>query len=259
MVYAKTEGRMGSATKEMTERPVMQAASPRRRFRLLDAMILVAATAAGCALSQPVSHALVGDLSWETLPEIWNPPYRSSLTDWDVLEERAILVACLTMPLVFVWTLALIPIRLVGPRPPFRRLTRQPGMMAACATMMAIAFIGLQFAAGLTVIGWDSTCELVLGYSSAFVPTLIGLAVSVSWMTLLVGRRWRAEPSWVDRLGRALGVFWILSAFAVIVLGLFLVISSLGSFGYPARNVNSPPAATVIAEPAEDPPDNTPR
>ena len=27
---------------------------------------------------------------------------------------------------------------------------------------------------------------------------------------LAVAGRWRAEPSWVDRLGRALGVFWVL-------------------------------------------------
>ncbi len=250
---------MGNARELSTDRPIVKPVMPRRRFRLLDAMILVAATAAGCALSQSVCHALVGDLSWETLPEIWNPPYQSSLTGWDVLEERAILVACLTMPPVLIWTLALIPIRLVGPRPPFRRLARQPGIMAACATMMAIAFIGLQFVAGLTVIGWDSTWDLVLGYSAPFVPTSIGLAVSVSWMTLLVVRRWCAEPSWVDRLGRALGVFWIVSGLAVIVLWLFLVISSLGGFGYPARNVNSPASPTVVSEPAENPPDDTPR
>ena len=41
----------------------------RRRFRLLDAMILMAATALGCGLEQLISHATDGDVSWQTLYE----------------------------------------------------------------------------------------------------------------------------------------------------------------------------------------------
>ncbi len=46
-----------------------------------------------------------------------------------------------------------------------------------------------------------------------FVPIVCGLAVLVSWVTLLARRRWRADPSWVDRFGRALGVYWIVGGF----------------------------------------------
>jgi hypothetical protein len=49
------------------------------------------------------------------------------------------------------------------------------------------------------------------------------MAVLTSWMTLIVGRRWRAEPTWVDRLGRAVGVFWIVAG--AVVPGLFLYAS----------------------------------
>jgi hypothetical protein len=42
-----------------------------------------------------------------------------------------------------------------------------------------------------------------------------GLSVLASWMTLLVRRQRHAEPSWVDRLGRAMRVAWIVSGFAV--------------------------------------------
>jgi hypothetical protein len=122
---------------------------------------------------------------------------------------------------------------------------------------MAIAFIGLQLVAGTTIIGWDNTWRLALGYHPMFVPTLIGLAVSVSWMTMLVGRRWRAEPSWVDRLGRSLGVFWIMGGLAVTVLGLLMLVSSLGGFG--VLSVNSPPAVAVGSETAENPSDVSPR
>ena len=30
-----------------------------------------------------------------------------------------------------------------------------------------------------------------------------------SWLTLSLNRRWRPEPTWLDRLGRALGLYWI--------------------------------------------------
>jgi hypothetical protein len=42
----------------------------------------------------------------------------------------------------------------------------------------------------------------------------VGLAVIGAWLVLASGRRWGAEPSWIDRLGRLLGACWI---------GLFLI------------------------------------
>lgn len=44
-----------------------------------------------------------------------------------------------------------------------------------------------------------------------------GLAVMVSWMTLLIGRQCRSETTWLDRPGRAVGVCWIMAAFAMAV------------------------------------------
>ena len=49
----------------------------------------------------------------------------------------------LAMPLVASLTLAMIPVRLLAPRPRLRRFTVQPGMMASCAAAVAIAFITL--------------------------------------------------------------------------------------------------------------------
>ena len=37
-----------------------------------------------------------------------------------------------------------------------------------------------------------------------------GYAVAAAWLTLMIGRRWRPEPSWVDRSGRLIGSFWLL-------------------------------------------------
>jgi hypothetical protein len=35
------------------------------------------------------------------------------------------------------------------------------------------------------------------------------VALAVVWLILAASRRFRPEPSWIDRLGRVLGVLWI--------------------------------------------------
>ena len=37
-----------------------------------------------------------------------------------------------------------------------------------------------------------------------------GYAVAAVWLVLVVSGRWRPEKSWIDRLGRALGVIWVM-------------------------------------------------
>jgi hypothetical protein len=197
-------------------------ATPRRRFTLVDAMILVAATAIGCAWMPWISQLTEGEVSWSNFFEKVDL-FRSSdnaswtLSDVPILAVAGIYFAYLTAPLFMAWTLALIPIRVIGPRPRWRRLARQPGMMAACAAGLALVFQGLMIPLVMLIIPqrlWPNLLELL--EAGMPLPLLfIGLAVSTSWMTLLVGRRWRAEASWVDRLGRALGVGWIALGFVV--------------------------------------------
>jgi hypothetical protein len=40
-----------------------------------------------------------------------------------------------------------------------------------------------------------------------------GGTVEVAWAGIVLGRMWKPEPSWIDRMGRALGVAAILAAF----------------------------------------------
>jgi len=43
---------------------------------------------------------------------------------------------------------------------------------------------------------------------------VIGLAVATAWLTLALTQGWHPEPAWSDRLGRILGVCWIILFFA---------------------------------------------
>jgi hypothetical protein len=93
-------------------------------------------------------------------------------------------------------------------------------MMAACASGMAIGFLTLQAGACELVELDASFCWLpdLFVDLAIFVPVFVGLAVLASWMTLVLGRRWRPDPGWVDRLGRAVGVFWVVTGFTCTVL-----------------------------------------
>jgi hypothetical protein len=33
----------------------------------------------------------------------------------------------------------------------------------------------------------------------------------VAWLALGLSRKWTAEPSWIDRAGRLMGILWLLS------------------------------------------------
>jgi hypothetical protein len=138
-------------------------------------------------------------------------------------------LAAVGMPLVATVTLVLIPIALVCNRSRFRQLARSPGLMALCASGVAMALIGLQlvvmvlqdFAFACEGIGWEEISAvpawLIEEEKVAPLTSCGGMAVLASWITLLIGLQWRAKPTWADRLGRALGFFWILAAFAVAI------------------------------------------
>ena len=40
----------------------------------------------------------------------------------------------------------------------------------------------------------------------------IGFTVAGAWLALILIGRWQSEPTWIDRLGRAIGCLWIVLA-----------------------------------------------
>lgn len=189
-----------------------------RPFRLLDAIILTAATAIGCA---GMRWVLAGDN-----PALVFAAWIKDLTHSPDLVKTAFFTYALTMSLVpfcVAWTICFFPIRLAGPRSTGRRLARQPGMAAACASGVALAF--LTFLCACAAYWWGDPVSDFAPECLVAVPVFVGLAVLVSWTTLLLGRTWRSEPSWIDRLGRAFGFYWIVAAL-VAMAGFGLPISA---------------------------------
>ncbi len=124
--------------------------------------------------------------------------------------EFALFLVLLTLPFGIAWTAALVPLRLIRPRPPWRLLARQPGWVAACMAMLGLGLAAI--GAGVALLGWGQTpsrSDAIQQSLFVVVPGAIAPMILGAWATLLLNRRWRPERSWVDRLGRALGLYWI--------------------------------------------------
>ena len=99
-------------------------------------------------------------------------------------------------------------------------------------------------------VTWDEVSEipewLLDEKMVTHVTTCGGFALLVSWMTLLIGRRWRPERQWIDRLGRAMGYIWILAALAVLISQTMLAAEYDRHFRTNGQNA---PSAILDAEP----------
>jgi hypothetical protein len=136
----------------------------------------------------------------------------------------------LAAPLVMAWTLAILALRLRRPRDRWSRLVRQPGLIAGLMAALVLAWRLVGFATmcirvnsrpNLSILtvrhgalsghwsGWPP--PYLLFETDHYLDTMatIGVAVASSWLLLLATGRWRPERSWIDRVGRVLGWFWI--------------------------------------------------
>jgi hypothetical protein len=176
-------------------------------FRVTDAAILVAATAAGLVASKALC-------AWLVIDPIEN--LRQAYTNLDSqaeLSEALETLIFVVPPVVAAWSVATIPIRLMGPRPRFRRLARQPGVVASFALVLSLTFTALPW---VSLLLRDANPSAI--HDGWILVALVSpaLAVLASWMALAASGAWRAQPDWVDRFGRVLGAYWIL-------LGLFVL------------------------------------
>jgi hypothetical protein len=168
-------------------------------------MVLVAATAASFAIYRQTMSA---PGSFTTFGGRWEP--------W-VFYWMHMVVAFPAM-----WSLAVVAIvafdrRVASPR----RRFRSAGVVACCASAIATTTATLISSTFYLLHALEEIGTIPRIFSHprgshglppfAGVPIeeFIGAAVLGAWSALAATRRWRAEPTWIDRAGRALGAFWI--------------------------------------------------
>jgi len=192
---------------------------PRRRFRVLDVMILVAATAIACPVGLWIAQQFSAEIFWSGLYKDFLSLFDSSDGDGMILEEAVALGGfffLLFAPFAAAWTIALALIQLAGRREPLRSLANRPGAAAIFPAGITCAFVSVILVLKYHINDfYNPHSPFSLELMFLLLPMLVGASVSGSWMMLLIGRRWNAEPSWIDRLGRALGVFWVIAGVAL--------------------------------------------
>jgi len=113
-------------------------------------------------------------------------------------------------------TLGLIPARLSRPRPVRDRLWRQPGWVACFAVALALAISIVQQLLSLVFLlirrPGAVRGELLVTYfreMSLRLPQQAVFAVAAAWAVLALGGWWESDRSWIDRLGRLFGLYWL--------------------------------------------------
>jgi uncharacterized membrane protein YfcA len=166
-----------------------------KRIDLKDVLVLIAASVAGLALG---AH------------DGWAEP----VTRERVMEHL--------LAMAVTWTYAIFVLSLTRYRTDLSRMACRPGFSAVVAVM--------------TVWGMNIIYEslIIIGPASPDHHTLASVAewfwflfnelfwfgpvtnspagiVAAVWVVTAMAGCWRPEKSWIDRIGRALGVFWILA------------------------------------------------
>ncbi len=196
--------------------------STRRALTLFDSMVLVGATAFGLGGLRVTAGSLSEFAAQfrESMAATAQPEAGWSSWGWVIYQVYGLL-ATSTLPFGYAWTLALVVLWLKQPRPRLRRLGRQPGWNACLAAAVVlipslVALAGVVLARWFSVLFIPDSLPLTYAYRTMLdgvmfllVPGLSGTAVLGTWVSLILGRRWRAEPSWIDRFGHCLGIYWI--------------------------------------------------
>jgi hypothetical protein len=190
-----------------------------QRFRLFDAMVLVAATAVGLSLAR---YSQMRYFAWEPAP----------------IPDRVIYYGLIlitrwfygVLPVVYGLCAAVVATGLRSTRPRREEFTLRPGLAACTAALVALlaALIIrlLSYALGRPGVVWSKHPTDVLlatsyGYlwspeaiDSMFMEAGVGSisAVIAVWSLQRLCGLWQPVPEWPDRLGRVLGSLFLVWA-----------------------------------------------
>jgi hypothetical protein len=175
-------------------------------FRIAHLLVLVASTAIAFAIARPqnrgglIAALSTFNVSWEPWLFLW--VYRLG-------------------PFPALWSLAVVLISARDDRKRRRAGARFAGIAAcyaataatALSCLVASAFYGLHILANRGIIPGIFSHPIDTHppppFGSARIEGIAGVAVLGAWTVMAAGRRWRTEASWLDRLGRVLGLWWI--------------------------------------------------
>jgi hypothetical protein len=186
----------------------MQADSS-RQLHLIDAIILIAASAVALAISTQVDVQPTSIVAGQPAFS----PFGSLAMGATLWVEKWI------SPWLISWAGAFLVICYWRPRPGLRPIWDQPGVLASALGILALIFVGI-IALGRPALfilmlllgsgpGPNSNPSMGLADILGETTSYGGALILGSWLTLAFSGRFRREPGWIGRLGMFIGSCWI--------------------------------------------------
>lgn len=167
-----------------------------RRLSVLDAMVLVAATAAGLAL----------DRTFWFDTHFWSGARPTRLR---MVTGAGII---LSVPIAAKWGAAVIGLQLRRPRYRLQRLLWPTGTAAIYAATLGLA---LGAVLGICAMRGGSINPMSMMIMTYGLPMMAGSVVTAVWTLSMITGKYPAAVDWRDDLGRHLGLYWVVCVVAV--------------------------------------------
>ena len=182
-----------------------------RPLRIADVVWLVATAAVALAVYRWLTQDLFRHWVWLTERGFqgWNRDSAVWALGWGFYG------ATMLVPFALAWTVLLPVLRSRPPRPPRRRLWREPGMAACLAAGFATGWAGAAFVLargiGLALpnVRTQSNERWVQEFVANELFMYVGLAVAAVWAFLAATGQWRRPSDAIERLARVVGGVWI--------------------------------------------------
>ena len=126
---------------------------------------------------------------------------------------------------MFHWPLlngvSVVALRFIG-SPPSRRRRFDPPGLSACLSASAASLFVLLVCLGFRIHPHFGRTGRFLSRGTSHRGAAAACDCRGGYLGVLTfDRRWRPEPSWIDRLGRGLGIYWLAAGLVVPILRLF--------------------------------------
>lgn len=226
-------------------------------FRVVDGLTMIAVCAIGLAWARDsweAVHTHEGAFSGFSYQysEIsrrssWRPPTLGETSLYDSTRALVASVIYVATPVASTWAVVLVVIdRLRRPRSRIWR-ARRPGAVACLAVtaVLILTFLShvIRPSTRFNVIAvgafrvraearyltaacgeyWIDDAKFgpdPLVNAVFLMPRFAGFVIAGAWTALALAGAWKPEPTWVDRAGRLVGVFWLLAAVHFLVFPL---------------------------------------